>query len=179
MRLLMEMVSGLMILGPPAVGFLIAQQVIATSASAPESAVTTQRSAPVDQPVSESGQNSAPKAVASVATAQEAQPAPAALEGPAQTGFAENPLTPTTSAIPPCDKPDGLRLSRVVQIDTTGGPEFGPQHLKGYDFLRDKQVVLTFDRASSFVSGLLAAAYAGRMEGAAKNSKAVGHIETG
>jgi hypothetical protein len=29
------------------------------------------------------------------------------------------------------------------------------------------------------VSGLLAAAYAGRMEGAAKNSKAVGHIETG
>ena len=179
MRLLMEMVSGLMILGPPAVGFLIAQQVIATSASAPESAVTTRRSAPVDQPVSESGQNSASRAVASVATAQEAQPAPAALEGPAQTGFAENPLTPTTSAIPPCDKPDGLRLSRVVQIDTTGGPEFGPQHLKGYDFLRDKEVVLTFDRASSFVSGLLAAAYAGRMEGAAKNSKAVGHIETG
>src|SRR3974377_1252696 len=94
MRLLMEMVSGLMILGPPAVGFLIAQQVIGTSASAPESAVTTQRSAPVDQPVSESGQNSASKVVASVAPAQEAQPAPAALEGPAQTGFAENPLQP-------------------------------------------------------------------------------------
>ena len=131
MRLLMEMVSGLMILRPPAVGFLIAQQVIATSASAPESAVTTQRSAPVDQPVSESGQNSASKAVASVATAQEAQPAPAALEGPAQTGFAENPLTPTTSAIPPCDKPDGLRLSRVVQIDTTGDPNSAPSISKG------------------------------------------------
>jgi peptidoglycan/xylan/chitin deacetylase (PgdA/CDA1 family) len=50
-----------------------------------------------------------------------------------------------TSAIPPCDKPDGLGLSRIVQIDSTGGPEFGAQHLKGLDFLRDKEVVLTFD----------------------------------
>jgi peptidoglycan/xylan/chitin deacetylase (PgdA/CDA1 family) len=53
---------------------------------------------------------------------------------------------PTTSAIPPCDKPDGLGLSRIVQIDTTGGPRFGLiQHPEGYDFLRDKEVVLTFD----------------------------------
>jgi peptidoglycan/xylan/chitin deacetylase (PgdA/CDA1 family) len=76
---------------------------------------------------------------------QEAQPAPAPPKGPVQTGSAENPPTPTTSAIPPCDKPDGLGLSRIVQIDTTGGPEFGAQRLKGYDFLRDKEVVLTFD----------------------------------
>jgi peptidoglycan/xylan/chitin deacetylase (PgdA/CDA1 family) len=37
------------------------------------------------------------------------------------------------------------RLSRIVEIDTTGGPGFGFEHFKQYDFLRDKEVVLTFD----------------------------------
>jgi peptidoglycan-N-acetylglucosamine deacetylase len=32
-----------------------------------------------------------------------------------------------------------------VEIDTTGGPGFGFEHFKQYDFLRDKEVVLTFD----------------------------------
>ena len=54
-------------------------------------------------------------------------------------------VAPRTSAIPPCDMPDGLGLSRIVQIDKSGGPEFGAQRLKGYDFLRDKEIVLTFD----------------------------------
>ncbi|HET8974786.1 MAG TPA: polysaccharide deacetylase family protein, partial [Pseudolabrys sp.] len=31
------------------------------------------------------------------------------------------------------------------EIDTTGGPGFGFEHFKAYDFLRDKEVVLTFD----------------------------------
>ena len=34
---------------------------------------------------------------------------------------------------------------RVVEIDTTGGPGFGFETFKQYDFLRDKEVVLTFD----------------------------------
>jgi peptidoglycan/xylan/chitin deacetylase (PgdA/CDA1 family) len=46
---------------------------------------------------------------------------------------------------PPCDKPGGMGLSRIVQIDTTGGPAFGFEHFKQYDFLRDHEVVLTFD----------------------------------
>jgi hypothetical protein len=33
----------------------------------------------------------------------------------------------------------------IVEIDTTGGPGFGFEHLKQYDFLRDKEIVLTFD----------------------------------
>jgi peptidoglycan/xylan/chitin deacetylase (PgdA/CDA1 family) len=33
----------------------------------------------------------------------------------------------------------------VVQIDTTGGPGFGFEHFKQLDFLKDKEVVLTFD----------------------------------
>jgi len=38
-----------------------------------------------------------------------------------------------------------MGVSRVVEIDTTGGPGFGSQHFKTYDFLRDHEVVLTFD----------------------------------
>jgi peptidoglycan/xylan/chitin deacetylase (PgdA/CDA1 family) len=44
-----------------------------------------------------------------------------------------------------CENPNALGVSRVVQIDTTGGPGFGFEHFKAYDFLRDKEVVLTFD----------------------------------
>jgi peptidoglycan/xylan/chitin deacetylase (PgdA/CDA1 family) len=45
-----------------------------------------------------------------------------------------------------------MGVSRVVEIDTTGGSEFGLQHLKGHDFLRDREVVLTFDDGPGPVS---------------------------
>jgi peptidoglycan/xylan/chitin deacetylase (PgdA/CDA1 family) len=48
-------------------------------------------------------------------------------------------------AAPPCDNPNALGVSRVVEIDTTGGPGFGWEHFKELDFLRDHEVVLTFD----------------------------------
>ena len=125
------------------IGFLTAQQISARQASAPESAPIAQHSTPADQ----IGQAGASVTVAPpVATAQEAQSTPTPSAGSAGNGSAENSPAPTTTAIPPCDKPDGLGLTRIVQIDTTGGPEFGFQHFKGYaDFLRDKEVVLTFD----------------------------------
>jgi peptidoglycan/xylan/chitin deacetylase (PgdA/CDA1 family) len=44
-----------------------------------------------------------------------------------------------------CNNPDAVGLSRVIEIDTTGGPAFGTEHFKQYDFLRDREVVLTFD----------------------------------
>ena len=44
-----------------------------------------------------------------------------------------------------CDNPNALGVERIVQIDTTGGPGFGFEHFKAYDFLRDHEVVLTFD----------------------------------
>jgi peptidoglycan-N-acetylglucosamine deacetylase len=44
-----------------------------------------------------------------------------------------------------CANPNALGLSRVVEIDTTGGPGFGFEHFKQIDFLTDKEVVLTFD----------------------------------
>jgi peptidoglycan/xylan/chitin deacetylase (PgdA/CDA1 family) len=78
----------------------------------------------------------APTAAAQNATGSSAPAAPA-------PSAATNPGS--AKAIPACDNPDAIGLSRVVEIDTTGGPAFGTEHFKQYDFLRDKEVVLTFD----------------------------------
>src|SRR5512135_3116483 len=67
--------------------------------------------------------------------AQNAQaPAPAAASAPA-----------TAPAPVKCDNPNAVGISRVVEIDTTGGPGFGFEHFTAYDFLRDHEIVLTFD----------------------------------
>src|SRR5436305_9069992 len=77
---------------------------------------------------------------ATSAPAAAAKNAPPAPPGP-----------PAPPAPPPGPKvacngaPDALGVSRVVQIDTTGGPGFGFEHFKQLDFLKDKEVVLTFD----------------------------------
>jgi peptidoglycan/xylan/chitin deacetylase (PgdA/CDA1 family) len=55
---------------------------------------------------------------------------------------------PAAAPVPakaPCANPNALGIARVVEIDTTGGPGFGFEHFKQLDFLRDKEVVLTFD----------------------------------
>jgi peptidoglycan/xylan/chitin deacetylase (PgdA/CDA1 family) len=44
-----------------------------------------------------------------------------------------------------CPDPNTLGVTRTVEIDTTGGPGFGFEHYKAYDFLRLREVVLTFD----------------------------------
>jgi peptidoglycan/xylan/chitin deacetylase (PgdA/CDA1 family) len=54
------------------------------------------------------------------------------------------PAAPMVAA-PPCANPNAMGTSRIVEIDTTGGPGFGSQHFKSYDFLNDHEVVLTFD----------------------------------
>ena len=71
--------------------------------------------------------------------AMKASPAPA-VAAPAPAAAA----TPAP-AKQPCANPDALGIGRVVEIDTTGGPGFGFEHFKQLDFLRDKEVVLTFD----------------------------------
>ena len=52
-------------------------------------------------------------------------------------------LAAKTTTCPGNDK--ALGVSRIVEIDTTGGPGFGLQHYKAYDFLQPGEVVLTFD----------------------------------
>ena len=84
----------------------------------------------------------APQAVAALAAAGRAQ-----LGTPADNGAikAPSPPAPKVVAGPPCQTPGALGVARVVEIDTTGGPGFGFQHFKAYDFLNPGEVVLTFD----------------------------------
>jgi peptidoglycan/xylan/chitin deacetylase (PgdA/CDA1 family) len=96
---------------------------------------------PAAAPVTQVSAAAAPQRPAS-APVQVAQnvPAPASAAAPAPA-----PTPRAATAIPPCSNPNAIGLSRIVQIDTTGGPAFGTEHFKQYDFLRDKEVVLTFD----------------------------------
>ncbi|MGH9808979.1 MAG: polysaccharide deacetylase family protein [Terriglobia bacterium] len=71
------------------------------------------------------------------ASTQAATPQAAAAPAPA------SPPAPLSKAA--CTNPDALGIGRVVEIDTTGGPGFGFEHFKQLDFLRDHEVVLTFD----------------------------------
>lgn len=54
-------------------------------------------------------------------------------------------MSDAASSKPICENPDALGVSRVVEIDTAGGPGFGFEQFKAYDFLREREVVLTFD----------------------------------
>ena len=70
---------------------------------------------------------------------------PSVSSGSAPNASAQPKPAPAASSIPLCDKPSGMGLARIVEVDTTGGPGFGFEHFKQYDFLRDKEIVLTFD----------------------------------
>jgi peptidoglycan/xylan/chitin deacetylase (PgdA/CDA1 family) len=67
-----------------------------------------------------------------------------ATKGATTPQAAPAPVTPTPAKAA-CANPNALGIGRVVEIDTTGGPGFGFEHFKQLDFLRDKEVVLTFD----------------------------------
>src|ERR1700730_15726039 len=91
-----------------------------------------------------------PLAPPSVTVAQAPAPQPPASARPPA---ALTQSAPPQSAAPPtaakpaiaCANPNAMGVTRVVEIDTAGGPGFGSQHFKNYDFLRDHEVVLTFD----------------------------------
>src|ERR1700722_3355184 len=71
-------------------------------------------------------------------------PAPKGAAAP-QAAPAPPPAAAPAPAKPPCANPNALGIARIVEIDTTGGPGFGFEHFKQLDFLRDHEVVLTFD----------------------------------
>jgi peptidoglycan/xylan/chitin deacetylase (PgdA/CDA1 family) len=87
----------------------------------------------------------APVRVAQTTPAQNTSNQSAAGTPAAGSAKAAAAAAPPPNSIPVCDKPGGMGLSRIVEIDTTGGPGFGFEHFKQYDFLRDKEIVLTFD----------------------------------
>ena len=82
-------------------------------------------------------QTPAAKGTAAPAAAAAPKAAPAPVAAPAATT-----AQPARAA---CNNPNALGVGRTVEIDTTGGPGFGFEHFKELDFLREKEVVLTFD----------------------------------
>jgi peptidoglycan/xylan/chitin deacetylase (PgdA/CDA1 family) len=168
MRIVVVVVAALLTLGLAAFGivstqkasgptalFALAAHIVSptqttTAAPAPTAQVTPTRvaQAPVTQltdaaPVTSStapATSTAPTVVAQNLTPPAIQ---TSAPGPAPAPIP--PAPPAKTAIPACNNPNALGLSRVVEIDTTGGPAFGTQHFKQYDFLRDKEVVFTFD----------------------------------
>jgi peptidoglycan-N-acetylglucosamine deacetylase len=86
----------------------------------------------------------APQTSAALAAAARAQ-MPASAETSVSRAAPPPPPPPKLAESPPCQVPGALGVSRVVEIDTTGGPGFGFQHFKAYDFLNPGEVVLTFD----------------------------------
>ncbi|HMG79340.1 MAG TPA: polysaccharide deacetylase family protein [Xanthobacteraceae bacterium] len=155
MRIVVIVFAALLTLGLAAFGVVAAQR---ANAPAPTNTMAAQvappaqstRATPVHAPVAELAQNQ----IAEVAKPTVATDAPAvapivlAQNNPTPAAAPQSAAAPAPSpakSAPTCDKPDGMGLARTVEIDTTGGPAFGTEHFKQYDFLREKEVVLTFD----------------------------------
>ena len=163
MRVVVAVIAALVTLGLAAFGVVAAQHaagpssIIALAAraispgqstgAAPLASQQAQPQAaqplPPQAPVTQLAQvnTAAPPAAAPSALAANQNLPSAAPAAPALA--AANP--PAAKAVPACDNPNAIGLSRIVEIDTAGGPAFGTEHFKQYDFLRDKDVVLTFD----------------------------------
>jgi peptidoglycan/xylan/chitin deacetylase (PgdA/CDA1 family) len=167
MRFIVIIVSVLMVLGLAAYGLVSAQKTSTapSQATASDSAAApalpaepaAARRQPVN-PVSQVAQTaaepappaSAPATAAPMQVAQASAPNAASAQAKPEASApnaasAQAKPAPAAPAIAACDKPGGMGLARIVEIDTTGGPGFGFEHFKQYDFLRDKEVVLTFD----------------------------------
>ncbi|HEY2229362.1 MAG TPA: polysaccharide deacetylase family protein [Xanthobacteraceae bacterium] len=127
-------------------------------ASAPAESLTPVAAAPAAKPTviaaaPTTRQPTAATVVAAVpasAPADTPVPAPAAppAPAPAPSAPAATPAPPAAPAPAPVNcpgNPNALGISRTVEIDTTGGPGFGFEHFKQYDFLQPGEVVLTFD----------------------------------
>ena len=82
---------------------------------------------------------------ATAGDASKAPPAPGAAAKAAGAAATETSALPDNPAKKSCANADALGVARTVEIDTTGGPGFGLDHYKAYDFLQEKEVVLTFD----------------------------------
>ena len=159
MRVVVVVFAALLTLGLAAFGVVAAQRANAPAASTAMAAqvapaAPSARPTPVRAPVTDITQSQVAEAATPVAATDAPAAAPIRVaqnyagprpcSGSAAKRFRRCAPAPAKSA-PACDKPDGMGLARTVEIDTTGGPAFGTEHFKQYDFLRDKEVVLTFD----------------------------------
>jgi peptidoglycan/xylan/chitin deacetylase (PgdA/CDA1 family) len=164
MKTIVGVIVALVTLGLTALGLFAAQQLSSPpSQLAAGPAFTDPDEGTIVPPTPPSGTATAPASAAGASAPAEPSSSPpiASEQAPqsdahsGQTGAAtiESPKASAAmsqvpgarSTLAPCEKPDAMGVARVVEIDTTGGPLFGLQHLKGHDFLRGREVVLTFD----------------------------------
>jgi peptidoglycan/xylan/chitin deacetylase (PgdA/CDA1 family) len=124
------LVAGVVVVAGAAAAFGAVLVKSAAPGAPPAQIAASPASVPAPTPEAASTPLAAPsQVVAQLASAPTASQAPASAR-------------PTA---PPCTNPNALGVSRVVEIDTAGGPGFGFEHFKELDFLRDHEVVLTFD----------------------------------
>jgi len=98
--------------------------------------------APTEQ-VAAAAPSAPPPAATPAPSASPTQAPSASPQGQSATPAAAPAAAPVPVNCP--GNPNALGGSRVVEVDTTGGPGFGAEHFKGMDFLRPGEVVLTFD----------------------------------
>ena len=130
MRRITGAIAVLLILGLAAVGFSSAQKKTIDSSSATvvsdspaastsEAAAAALRRTP-DNPVSEHADGATTHSAEPTRMAEATTAAPVVPNTPTPSASAQN--KPAATAIPPCNKPGGVGLSRIVEIDTTGLP---------------------------------------------------------
>jgi peptidoglycan/xylan/chitin deacetylase (PgdA/CDA1 family) len=142
MRIVFVFFAALMMLGLVAFGVVVAQK---PTDPVPLPAVAA-RVSPSQNTVAIAGSEKAPLHLAEATSAAAPFVPTAIAQNNTMAVAAAFPASASAlKAIAACNNPDALGLSRVIEIDTTGGPAFGTEHFKQYDFLRDKEVVLTFD----------------------------------
>jgi peptidoglycan/xylan/chitin deacetylase (PgdA/CDA1 family) len=105
--------------------------------------VTEVPAAAAFNPADQAASASAPNAPTTLAQAAPRAPAPAPAPAAAPPPPPPHVAAPAPASCP--GNPNALGVSRTVEIDTTGGPGFGFEHFKSHDFLREGEVVLTFD----------------------------------
>jgi peptidoglycan/xylan/chitin deacetylase (PgdA/CDA1 family) len=132
----------------PPIAAPVAAPVMAAAAAPPAAAPAAP--APASKPMVVAQYQPAPIAptirpAGATPAAAVAAPAPAPVAAPQPVAAPAPAPAPLKAPDIVCNNPNAMKVSRVVEIDTTGGPGFGSQHFKTMDFLRDHEVVLTFD----------------------------------
>src|SRR6516225_447400 len=140
MRIAVGVFAAVRTLGLVAFGLVVAQK---DTGSVPVTASAASVSSSQNTAAAAGGEK-APQQLAKAANVP-APFAPSAVVQNSTTAVAPAFAAHAPALLPACNNLDALGLSRVIEIDTTGGPAFGTEHFKQYDFLRDKEVVLTFD----------------------------------
>jgi peptidoglycan/xylan/chitin deacetylase (PgdA/CDA1 family) len=126
------------------------QKSVSTPASSPVSTIastsvsTEQASSSTTPPSSSTTVGaSTPLVVAAANTTPIA--VPTAVPVPLTADATPNQPTSTSQPVNCPGNPNAIGVARTVEIDTTGGPGFGFEQYKSYDFLQAGEVVLTFD----------------------------------